>query len=237
MERGTCPPAPGGSVDMGGSGEAGMLPPPQTHVNVNVETPAAPAEAAAPVADREKERRPSGGPQTRGLTLTVGGGVEGYTGSLDSQLRPGPAWSVNANIRPTRVLGLELGYNGAVNNARNGDLTSGADVVRNGGQAVATLGLAAAAVQPYVLGGVGLSRYNVRGGDNTRFRGATTGHMPLGAGLRTHAGLFTADARFAYNVLFDEDFIVTGTESRDFAGINTVNGGRYLGALNLGGTF
>jgi hypothetical protein len=236
MERGTCPPEPGQQGALGGSGEAGALPPPQTNVNVNVETPPAPAEAVAPPARAETAKAPRE-PNMRGLMLTVGGGVEGYTGALNSQIRPGPAWSVNANIRPTRVLGLELGYNGAANNVKNGDLANGADIVRNGGQAVATLGLAAAPVQPYVLGGVGLSRYNVRGGDNTRFRDDTTGHVPLGAGLRTHVGPFTADARFAYNVLFDENFIVTGTQSRDFAGINTVNGGRYLGTLNLGGTF
>ncbi|MEN9797583.1 MAG: hypothetical protein RL653_1279 [Pseudomonadota bacterium] len=240
-EGGACPPPtgnapgiePGIEPGTGGTGEAGVLPPPQTNVNVNIEQPPAPAPAVAPVAAEPKKKD---GANMRGLTLTLGGGVEGYTGGLSDQIRPGPAWAVSANIRPTRVLGLELGYNGAANNVRGTDLVDGADIVRNGGQAVATVGLTAAAIQPYLLGGVGLSRYNVRGGDNTRFKDDTTGHIPVGAGLRTHVGPFTADARFNYDVLFDTEF-ATNVEARDIAGVNTVNGGRYLGTLNLGGTF
>lgn len=235
-EGNACPPPSQVGEGKGGSGEAEILPAPQTNVNVNIEQPPAPAQAVAPVAaGAEKEKKKSGA-HMRGLTLTVGGGVEGYTGGLSNQIRPGPAWSVNANLRPTRVVGLELGYNGAANNVKGGDLVNGADIVRNGGQAVATVGLTATAIQPYVLGGVGLSRYNVRGGDNTRFKDDTTGHVPLGAGLRTHVGPFTADARFNYNVLFDAGF-ATNVQARDVAGVNTINGGRYLGTLNLGGTF
>jgi hypothetical protein len=231
-----CPPPSGIEPGTGGTGEAGVLPPPQTNVNVNIEQPPAPApaQAVAPVAAEPTKKK--GGANMRGLMLTVGGGVEGYTGGLSDQIRPGPAWSVNATIRPSRVVGLELGYNGAANNVRGGDLVNGADIVRNGGQAMATVGLTATAIQPYVMGGVGLSRYNVRGGDNTRFKDDTTGHIPVGAGLRTHVGPFTADARFNYNVLFDTGF-ATNVEARDIAGVNTVNGGRYLGTLNLGGTF
>ncbi len=131
----------------------------------------------------------------RGLSLTLGGGVEGYTGGLAPELNPGPAYGVQAEFRPTNVFGLELAYSGAVNNldARlRGGSTNSPDLVRNGGQAALTLGLTATPVQPYVLGGVGFSDYNFRGAA-AEFRDDTVGNVPVGAGLRTHIGDFTAD--------------------------------------------
>jgi hypothetical protein len=175
----------------------------------------------------------------RGMTFLLGGGVEGYSGALASELNPGPAWGVTAAIKPSKVLGLELGYNGAANEIDGGGAngaTDGADIVRNGGQVAATIGLGAAPVQPYILGGVGVSRYNVRA-EGTGFRDATDGHIPLGGGLRTHIGDFTADARVGYNVLFNNDFAATGVSDRDVAGLDTINAGRYQGMLNLGATF
>jgi len=171
----------------------------------------------------------------RGLTLTVGGGVEGYTGALAPEINPGPAYGVQADIKPSKVFGLELGYSGAVNNLdpRVGDIgtSSGPDLVRNGGQAALTFGLAATPVQPYVLGGVGFSDYNFRGAGAAAagFRDDMVGNVPVGAGLRTHIGSFTADLRANYNFLFDQDF--TGVDS----GLN--ENGRYSGTLNIGTTF
>ncbi|MBI3183914.1 MAG: outer membrane beta-barrel protein [Myxococcales bacterium] len=179
----------------------------------------------------------------RGLTVMVGGGVEGYTGDLSPQLNPGPAWSVTAAFKPTRMVGIELGYSGAVNEIDNGrgeglgpGATSGADIMRNGGSAVATLGLSPTRVQPYLLAGVGIDRYNVRGGQDEGFSSDTLAHVPLGAGLRTHVGNFTADARFGYSLMFDQDF-ASVVKDRDVLGVDSTSGGRYLGTINLGATF
>ena len=166
----------------------------------------------------------------RGLTLLVGGGVEGYTGALAPEVNPGASVGVTAAIKPSKVLGIELGYTGAVNNFSTDVGGSGPDIIRNGGQAALTLGLTASPVQPYVLGGVGVSRYNVRnGGEALGFRSDTTGNVPVGVGLRTHIGDFTADARVNYNFLLANQFS-TGVE-------NDLWNGRYTGTLNLGGTF
>lgn len=171
----------------------------------------------------------------RGLTLMVGGGVEGYTGALAPEINPGPAYGVTASIKPSKVLGIELGYSGAVNNLDPsvGDLsgTSGPDIVRNGGQAALTFGLGAAPVQPYLLGGIGFSDYNVRGAGAAAagYSDDMVGNVPVGAGLRTHIGNFTADLRANYNFLFDQDFAGVDT------GFN--ENGRYSGTLNIGGTF
>ncbi len=219
-----------------------------TEVNVNQISP-----APAPVPDndfvaveeeRQEERR---GAEMRGVGVMLGGGVEGYTGDLAPQLNPGPMWGARAALKPTRVLGIELGYTGAVNEIDQGrgdgffagpGAASGADVVRNGGEALATIGLSATPVQPYIMGGIGLDRYSVRGAaEATGFQDDTSGHVPLGIGLRTHVGNFTADARVGYNVLFDNEFATGVTTPDEVAGIDTIGGGRYQGTINLGATF
>jgi hypothetical protein len=113
----------------------------------------------------------------------------------------------------------------------------GADIVRNGVNAVATLGLTATPVQPYLLGGFGVSRYSVRDDlEALGFKSDTSGRIPLGGGLRTHVGQFTADARFDYNVLVNENFART-VNPNTVAGVSSVNAGAYQGSLQLGATF
>lgn len=177
---------------------------------------------------REKEKKK--GRDLRGIGVTVGGGVEGYTGSLAPDINPGATAGVNVSARPSSVLGIEVGYSGAVNNLNTSVGGTGPDIVRNGGHAALSLGLAATRVQPYVLGGIGVSRYNIRHAGTSGFKDDTVGNVPVGAGLRTQFGAFTADARVGYNFLFSEDFAPATV--RDNAGT-----GSYTGTLNLGGTF
>ncbi|WP_224362400.1 porin family protein [Hyalangium versicolor] len=206
-----------------------VAPPSSTTVVVNPE----PATGAfTPITESDKNVKKESKANMRGLTVMVGGGVEGYTGALAPEINPGPAYGVTAAIKPSKVFGIELGYSGAVNNldtAIGGGATSGPDLVRNGGQAALTFGLGAAPVQPYVLGGIGFSDYNFRGAA-AGFDDDMVGNVPVGAGLRTHIGDFTADLRANYNFLFDQNF-ATGVD----AGLN--ENGRYSGTLNIGGTF
>jgi hypothetical protein len=225
--------------DVGGSGfQSEPLREPQVTPPAAPVSPVEPSSGAfTPItddiaADTNKESNAD----MRGLTLMVGGGVEGYTGALAPEINPGPAYGVTAAIKPSKVFGLELGYSGAVNNldgAGGLDIGDGGgpDLVRNGGQAAVTFGLGAAPVQPYVLGGVGFSDYNFRnaGAAAAGFADDTVGNVPVGAGLRTHIGNFTADLRANYNFLFDQDF--AGVDD----GLN--ENGRYSGTLNIGGTF
>lgn len=172
----------------------------------------------------------------RGVMMTAGAGVEGYTGGLRDEIAPGVAWGASASIKPSKILGFELGYSGAVNELRDSSFdVNGADVVRNGGQLLATVGLGAAPVQPYVLGGVGLNWYNVRA-TGSGLSDDTSGNIPLGGGVRAHIGHFTADARLNYNILFNNNMAdrvgVPSTASNLGAG-----GGRYTGTLSIGSTF
>ncbi len=173
----------------------------------------------------------------KGAQAEVGAGVEAYTGSLAPVVQPGPSWAARLGFKPTKILGLELNYTGATNNldssasTRPLELSTGPDLVRNGGQAVATVGLTETVVQPYLLAGVGVSRYTVRGEPRPDFVSDTTGNIPLGAGVRAHFGLITADARFGYNVLFDQGF------ATNIVHPNSFSSGRYDGTLNIGAVF
>ncbi|WNG51147.1 hypothetical protein F0U60_48735 [Archangium minus] len=166
----------------------------------------------------------------RGLSVLIGGGVEGYTGGLAPEINPGATAGVTAALRPSKVFGLELGYSGAVNNLETDVGGTGPDIVRNGAVANVTLGLTAAPIQPYVLGGFGMNWYNVRNGEALGFSDDTNSRVPVGVGLRTHIGDFTADARVNYNFLIADDF-AAGVDQGD-AGT-----GSYNGTINLGGTF
>jgi len=195
---------------------------------------AATAEPIEPLEVEEKDKN-----DTRGLTLLVGGGVEGYTGELAPQINPGATAGVRAALKPSKVFGIELGYSGALNNidARTGGVEGGAvdgpDLIRNGGQAVATLGLLATDWHPYVLGGIGINDYNFRGGEAQGYQDDTVGSVPAGVGFRGHVGDFTVDARANYNFLFDKEF-APGVEA---GGGDFGEGGSYQGTLSVGGTF
>jgi len=76
----------------------------------------------------------------------------------------------------------------------------------------------------------------VRGATGGNFRSDVTGNVPLGGGLRTHFGNFTADARVGYNVLFDQGFAMQ-TDQVDVGATTASTGGRYMGTLNVGTTF
>lgn len=186
--------------------------------------------------DAEQEDKPLG--DASGLTVMLGGGVEGYTGGLAPRIDPGAAWGVTAALKPTRVLGLELSYNGAANEVDGDNLSDGPDILRNGGQAVATVALTPTSIQPYLLGGFGISDYNIRGdGAAAGFSDDFNTHVPLGAGLRTHIGDFTADARVNYSVLLENEF-AAGVDTTDVAGIDASFGdARYNATINLGATF
>ena len=63
----------------------------------------------------------------------------------------------------------------------------------------------------------------------------TVGNVPMGGGLRTHVGNFTADLRGSYNMLFDNQL---GTPAGDNVfDFDNGNSGRWNGTLNIGTTF
>lgn len=198
--------------------------------------------------DDEKDRGKS---DARGVTVLLGGGVETYTGDLAPQLNAGPSWGVGVALKPVGALGLELGYTGAINSVQGSsglvpdnsgtirsDVDNEADILRNGGSAIATIGLGPAPFQPYLLGGIGVDWYNARNAEAAgRFRDDTVGSIPLGLGFRTHVGDFTADLRGVYGVLFNQGFApAEGNTRLSEIGSETPTG-RFGAQLRLGATF
>jgi len=229
------------------NGNAMATPPPATTgstVNNDNRTTVSPTyvPAAPPPAYAEKAKRHEA--DMRGLTVLAGGGVEAYSGVLGPRVNPGAAWGVTAAFKPTKVFGIELGYTGAANDIAHSALTAsgtsgagGPDIIRNGGQAALTFGLTSTAIQPYALGGVGIDRYDVRGGQAAGFKSDTAGSVPVGGGVRAHWGHFTADARGLYDFTFNSDF-ATGVAQTSVAGSKaTTNAGRYGATMSLGATF
>lgn len=177
-------------------------------------------------------RTPEPGADT-GLYVLLGGGAEGYTGELAPALNPGLAYGATVGFKPSRILGVELNYNGGLSDIDifgPGGAASGADLVRNGGQAAVTLGLTPTRLQPYVMGGIGIENYNARGiAPVAGFVDDTHGYVPAGLGLRYNLGtLLTADARVSYNVPLSQDFAPIDNDLFD---------GRYQALLQLGGTY
>jgi hypothetical protein len=185
------------------------------------------------------------GPDLSGVTVLLGGGVEGYTGALAPRVGVGPTYGAAIQLRPAPMFGLELAYSGGVHEIKDNlthgaNVASGADIVRNGARAMLSLGLPTP-VQPYITGGVGVNWYSVRGNANAfGFRDDTAGEVPLGAGIRTQVGAFTADLRGLYDVPFSQDFApgeTTTSTNAQVATFKTQNDGRYQGTLSIGATF
>lgn len=236
-------PALGGSGDIGSDMDQDISAPSEMNQEPLMTEPAPATEPSTNVfivEDNQAELEEDKGYDDTGVTVLLGGGVEGYTGDLAPQLNPGPAWGVGVAFKPLSWMGLELGYTGAVNTIEEGvreDVTEEADIVRNGGQALATFGIGNSPVQPYVLGGIAVDRYNVRDAEGEAFRDATDAAVPVGVGLRTHIGDFTADLRGNYGIMFDQDFAVEeGNTSLREIGDETPTG-RYGASLRLGATF
>jgi hypothetical protein len=238
QEQGTSQPSeqlPHEEPGIGGSGDVGINP----DVGLGEQQSPLDAEPGIPI-DEEEEgiggagfelESPGDRADMRGVTLLIGGGIEGYTGELAADVNPGAMAGVSATFRPSRVFGFEVGYSGAINEVDEGFAgigDNGADIVRNGGHAALTLGLTATPIQPYALGGVGVNFYNIRNGEAVGFQDDTVGSVPVGLGVRSHIGGFTADARVQYNFLLGQQFAPTATDD---------TGGGYTGMINLGGTF
>ncbi|KFA88934.1 hypothetical protein [Archangium violaceum] len=182
----------------------------------------------------------------RELSVTVGAGVEGYTLNLAPLIEPGVTYGVMLDVLPPPLLGvldvgLEAGFSGAVNGLDTRDPQASADgveLVRHGFHAAATVALFRSRVRPYVMGGLGLSVYNIRG-TVRGFGDDLVGNVPLGLGVRASFRGLTADARLHYTVLFDQRYVTGAPVSNvgEPAALTVGKAGRYSGTLNLGVTW
>ena len=176
-----------------------------------------------------------------GVSVLLGGGVEGYTGSLSSRLAVGPAWNFILGIHPTSVFGIELAYQGAFQSLKGGDAGSGdsgrADIIRHAGQANVTFAFGAWQVQPFVLAGVGINHYSVS--DEARdlgFSEGTGGYIPVGGGIRFRVGGAIVDARGSWQLPFSDPLFPGGT-GQNTLGLDTGSYRRWNATVSIGGRF
>ncbi|MGA9521578.1 MAG: hypothetical protein WBV82_08950 [Myxococcaceae bacterium] len=176
------------------------------------------------------------GINNRGVQVFLGGGVEGFTGGIAPIIDAGPAYGATVAFKPLGWLGLELGYSGARNNVSDEFAIGDSNIMKNGGQALATIGFTTTRVQPYIAGGFGIDRYDVRG-EETVVQDDTLSYVPVGVGLRTYFGDFSADARFTGQSLISQD-LVPGQGSTDLSELSsTIPDARYNAMIRLGATF
>jgi hypothetical protein len=166
------------------------------------------------------------------LTVQLQGGVEGYTGPLAPRIDVGVTYGLSIAYEPTRFLGFELGYSGAVNELRPGPTQlddpnpRGPDLIRNGGYLIVTPGYSfqlpsakTSFFKPYALGGIGLDRYDFRGRTaQLGYTDQTVPSVPFGAGLKARMGQFSADARVDYAWQFDRRFTLFDDHPMRFQG-------------------
>lgn len=181
--------------------------------------------------DPEEDRVEESG--RRFLGVRLGGGVEGHTGGLNDVATAGPTWGVAVDVTPWRAFNVELGYSGSTAEVEDSiapgeGLSSGPDIIRNGGHVALTIG-PPTALQPYALAGVGFDYYNLRGEPGAPYENDLSASIPVGVGLRGDLGRFSADLRFAYSAMFGDTFAGQGD--------NDLMDGRVAGTLQIGGTF
>jgi hypothetical protein len=183
----------------------------------------------------EKEKKGA----SKGPYVLLGGGADFYTGDYAPTLDPGGSYGAILGWKPLRSVGVEVAYNGAVNDVDHDfagstdGAVNGPDFVRNAGQAQAIIGLAPTRLHPFLLGGIGIENYQVRGAGDVGtnplgFSDDTHAYVPAGVGVRADIGAFTADLRGAYNFLLDQDFAPIDDDAGD---------GRITGLLNIGANF
>jgi hypothetical protein len=152
-----------------------------------------------------------------GISLTAGGGVEGFTGeSMRDTSEVNGLWGVHGAVDFERYfVGIEAGYLGSaakitapLGNANDATLL---------GSTVEAIGkvspLPDLIVQPYAFVGAAWRHYDVTGED---FTTAATGmadaddvfQIPFGAGLGYREGGLVVDARFTYRQTQYEDLVL-----------------------------
>jgi hypothetical protein len=153
-----------------------------------------------------------------GLGISAGAGVTGF---VDDNLRDtaglGAAWELRVVVGTRSMLAIESAYIGS---ARNVDLlVDDVTLMSHGLEANGRLNIGVFPVQPYVIGGLGWSRYmlynqgemlDIRSDDDILT-------VPLGAGVSFYAASIAFDIRGTYRLAYDDELFredITDFEER-----------------------
>lgn len=147
-----------------------------------------------------------------GLSLSVGGGVEGFT---DQTMRDttdvGGTWDVRAAYGTHAPIAIEAGYTGSAQAIDAVGLDSDAMLVGTTVEGVVRVNLApSATLNPYFFGGAGWRRYDLTNTDTNTSDVNDTDNLleiPAGIGLGYRVGGFVADLRGQLRIATEEDLL------------------------------
>ena len=134
-----------------------------------------------------------------GMSATVGGGVQGFTGKQARNFTDtGVGWNARFVFGTRSIVGAELAYVGSSQDIYTLGLDKSAFLQSHGGELAARLNFLPGMVQPFVFAGAGVTRYLLSNEDvNTSSIDSrdTVVDFPLGVGTDLRYEGFLVDAR------------------------------------------
>jgi hypothetical protein len=172
-------------------------------------------------------------PQPVGVSLTVGGGVFGFTDSnMNAEAPAGGMWDVRAAIGTHSPIAAEVAYIGTAQQLNAVGVDDNAMLLGSGVEGVARVNLLPQQiVNPYFFGGVAWKRYDVTNTDTNTSDIAQEDNLieiPVGVGLGYRLSGFVLDARAELRMATEEDLIQHDVGTEDVR-LHTWNAGAKLG--------
>jgi hypothetical protein len=157
-----------------------------------------------------------------GAAVLLGGGVESFSrANARSVTSPGGFWSARLMWGTRHLVGAEAAYVGSAQSLNALGMSDNAWLVSNGLEGLLRLNLpvvrGAMLFEPFVLGGVGWSLYEVARTTSTADVAANDSILavPFGGGFAFGYHAFMVDARFTYRATFFNDLFRTTDAALD----------------------
>jgi hypothetical protein len=172
-------------------------------------------------------------PQPIGISLTVGGGVFGFTdGNMRDTTADGGMWDVRAAIGTRSPIAVEAAYIGTAQGINSIVLDEDAMLLGTGFEGIARVNLLPTqAVNPYFFGGAAWKRYDLTNTDTNTSDVQETDNLieiPVGVGLSYRMSGFVLDARTELRMATEEDLIRDDPDTEDVR-LHTWSAGAKLG--------
>jgi hypothetical protein len=130
----------------------------------------------------------------------------------------GGSWEARITVGTRTPLAFEAAYVGSAQNIEALGLDDSAVLLGTSFEGAARLNLTRMAIQPYLFGGLGYTRYDVSNADfNTSSVNGKEemGHIPVGAGIGWQYGGLLLDLRGTLRAAFSDDIQSIGEDDTD----------------------
>jgi hypothetical protein len=154
-----------------------------------------------------------------GTSLTVGGGVVGFTdGDMRDFATVGGAWDARVVYGTRQYIAAEAAYTGGAVPVDALGLDDNASLVSTGLEVLGRVNLMKSDWQPYLMAGIGWRHYSVVNTDqNTSSVGDSedVGEIPMGAGVAYRYRGLVLDARGLFRAAFADEMIASNAGGGD----------------------